>query len=204
MTMSATQSQKTVISQLKPFSPERFDACMNYLMREYRRTLDQHDITKLHVMADFYHVLKTGKQMIGGKISPWKHGPVLVEGYNRVKSLGHRFDETGPTHQGKIRVFAKSGTHYQYDTYGAIDEEDFSAAEIESLHRAWSTIMPKTFKEREDFFHGNGYMGRVWTDAKERGLKAIDWSDLIDAYDKQHGEDHTHAKLMIEVWRGDD
>ncbi|MEO0476290.1 MAG: hypothetical protein AAF085_10050, partial [Planctomycetota bacterium] len=67
-------SSKTIISQLKPFSARRFDACMNYLMHEYgASTLDQHDITKLHVMIDFFHVLETGKQVIGGELAPWKH-----------------------------------------------------------------------------------------------------------------------------------
>jgi hypothetical protein len=193
-----------LINQLKPFSPERFDACMNHLMRVYGRSLDQHDITKLHVMADFFHVLETGKQMIGGRLSPWKHGPVVTEGYNRIKSLGHRFDEAGDTHQGKIRVIAKSGNRFIYEPYGTVDDEDFSAAELESLRRAWHEIIPMTFGQRENFFHGDGYMGRAWNAARQRdGAKAIDWTEVIDAYDAQTGEDHTAARLMIEAWRGD-
>jgi uncharacterized phage-associated protein len=195
-----------LIDQLKPFSPDRFDACINHMMRTYRRTLDQHDVTKLHVMMEFFHVLATGKQMVGGRLKPWKHGPVLEDGYNRIRSLGHRFDETRTaTHQGKLRVIGKSGNRYLYEAYGAIDEDDFSAAELEAMRRAWDVVIPLTFSQRESFFHDDQkYMGRAWTNARKAGLEGIDWNDVIRAYEAVTGEDHTEARLMVEAWRDDE
>lgn len=201
----AMSTARPVINQLTPFNKYRFDACMNYLMRVYESNLTQHDIAKLHVMTDFFHVLKTGKQAIGGPLDPWKHGPVIEPGFNRVKSMGHRFNDNRglkPVHQGKLRVIAKKGEKaFLFDPYGEVDDEDFSPAEIESMKQAWNLMMPKTFGEREDYFHNpTNYMGRQWSQAKT-AKTGIDWGELVEAYDQQHNTDHTHARLMIDCWR---
>ena len=199
----AAMSSKTIISQLKPFSARRFDACMNYLMHEYgASTLDQHDITKLHVMIDFFHVLETGKQVIGGELAPWKHGPVIKSGYNRIKSLGHRFDEDGQQRsQGSLRIIGKSKSYYQYSPYGKADRDTFSSSELNAMRRAWQLMMPMTFKQRESFFHSpTSYIGKVWASAY-KDKREIDWADLIEAFDQQHDQDHTGSKLLVDMWR---
>ena len=211
--MKHAAASPVILSQLKPFSAGRFDLCMGHLMREHRRTLNQHDLVKLHVMTDFFHVLESGKQAIGGSLQPWKHGPVVKEGYNRVGRLKHLFDEGGdvPVSIGGLRVVGRSGEHgnrYSYEAVGPVDAKWLSPLELQSMKRAWDLIMSLTFREREDFFHGDGYMGRVWQAAGGRDAPRdarIDWGDLITAYDRAHPDepDHELAHLMIDVWRGD-
>lgn len=194
---------KNAISQLKPFSAKRFDACMNYLMHEYDLTLSQYDITKLHVPIDFFHVLETGKQVIGGVLSPWDLGPVIKPGYNRVRSLGHRFnDEKKPVRDGKLRVTGKrSEKIFNYSPYGSVEKFEFSPSELNAMRLAWEELIPKTWKERKSFFHGKtNFMGKVWSQAKSQ-QQEIDWGDLIEAYDRQHGTDHTGSRLLIDLWR---
>lgn len=192
----------SIINQLKPFSPHRFDACMNYLMRTYGQRLSQHDIAKLHLMIDFYHVLETGKQAIGGPLNPWKYGPVINDGYNRIRSLGHRYDEVKKSvRNGKIQVIGKSKNAYLYDAYDKVDSSIFSPIELEAMKRAWEHIMPMTFSQRESFFHEpSTYMGKLWLQSKN-DQTGIDWRQLVDVYDEQYGQDHSKSKMLIDLWR---
>ncbi len=191
-----------VINQLIPFNAHRFDACMNYLMSEFSSSLSQYDIAKRHVMVDFFHVLETGQQMIGGPLEAWDLGPVVDPGYNRVRSLGYKFEEEKkPVHQGLIRVVGKSQKRYLYAPHGKADYDDFSPAELQAMRRANEMLASKSFKECDAFFHGQTtYMGRLWSEARKSDER-IDWGRLVEAYDQETGEDHTHAKLMIDCWR---
>lgn len=76
----------------------------------------------MHVMIDFRHLLKTGRPVIGGALTRWKFGPVVTPAYNRVASLGHKFDVRGEARVGGIHVVGKRKNACLYDRFGEIDE----------------------------------------------------------------------------------
>jgi len=187
------------INCLIPFNEQRFDACMRYLMQKYDRVLTQHDMVKLHVMIDFRHVLKTGRPVIGGALTRWKFGPVVTPAYNRIASLGHKFDEKGEAREGGIRVVGKRKNAWLYDRFGDIDEQDFSAAEREAMDQAWKDIIPLNFQRREDFFHKpTFFMGKAWSQAKS-DRRPISWLQIIEAYEAQTGQPQPLARTMIRM-----
>ena len=56
----------------------------------------------------------------------------------------------------------------------------------------------REWKKRKTFFHDpNKFMGSAWSMAPERG--PVDWNTIIDAYDKQFDEDHSHIKTLIKL-----
>jgi uncharacterized phage-associated protein len=196
-----------MLNQVQPFNEHRFDACMNYLTRRYNRFLDQYDIAKLHVLIDFFHILETGKPVIGGALERWPLGPVVKQGYNRARTLGYAYDqqpsrERQALRRGLLQVVAKTKKAYTFTAYGEADDSDFSPAEIAAMESAWQTIAPKSFAEKTRFFHDSGasFIGKVWTAAKKDGTP-ISWLGLVEAYDQEQSQDHALAKTMLRMWQ---
>jgi hypothetical protein len=185
-----------VLSQLTPFNAHRFDVCMTYLAREHGKTLTQYDLVKLHVMSDVFHVLTYGAPIIGGALERWDHGPVIRRAYDRLMSWWHRFRETGE----QSDCFAAEpymNKQVMFSPCQRTDFDDLSESEIESLERAWDTVMSMDWTASQEFFHNpKYYMGRAWTNAKAEG-RPIDWREIVDAYDLETGEDHSHIKRLI-------
>ncbi|MCC6680740.1 MAG: SocA family protein [Phycisphaeraceae bacterium] len=161
--------------------------------------MTQHDMVKLHVMIDFHHILKTGRPVIGGALTRWKHGPVVTPAYNRIASLGHMFDEKGEAREGGIRVVGKRKNSWLYDRFGVINEQDFSPVERDAMGQAWRDIIPLNFQRREDFFHKPAFfMGKAWSQAKA-DRQPISWLSIIEAYETQTGQPQPLAKTMIQL-----
>lgn len=187
-------------SQLAPYNRSRFDQVMLRFMKNHNAFLSQYDIVKLHVMADVYHVLETGSPIIGGSLEHWPFGPVVQSAYNHVRSLGYQAEKGNPLGPYQISNYNDKILNYSAPADIEIDEDDFSETEKKALDRAWQAVMVENCEEkkRKAFFHDpDQFMGRAWSAAKES--RRIDWNTIIDAYDKQFGEDHSHIKTLIKL-----
>ena len=184
------------LSQIIPFNENRFDACMVYLAQKHSRNLTQYEMVKLHVMADVYHTITYGQPMIGGSLEAWTNGPVVKKAYNRVAVWGHRFDETGEQ-SPMFNLVEQLGNANHFKPSVEADPDDFSVSEVEALEKAWDTVMSMEFRASQDYFHKPiSFIGKAWHNAKLQS-RAIDWNDIIDAYDTENGTDHTTLKTLI-------
>lgn len=196
--MTLESSQNDTLSQLLPFNEHRFDACLTYLAREHGKSLTQFDMVKLHVMIDVFHVLEHGTPVIGGDLWPWEHGAVVDRAYNRIMQWWYRLRETGEQ-PDNFHLEPYINKQVTFSPNKQSNYDDFSASEIEAMERAWDAIMTKDWTDSESYFHDpKNFMGRAWTNADAEN-RAIDWNEIISAYDAQYDEDHTHIKTLIRV-----
>lgn len=186
------------LSQLMPFNEHRFDACLTYLSKEYGKTLTQYDMVKLHVMIDVFHVLEYGRPVIGGRVQPWEHGPVVRLAYNRIMQWWHTVKETGKQPE-KFHIEHLQNKKIAFTATTDPDFDDLSETEIEAMERAWKAVMTKNWESSQAYFHDpSTFMGRAWSNASAEG-RSIDWDEIIDAYDELTGENHSHVKRMIRL-----
>jgi len=186
------------LTQLLPFNEARFDACMAYLAKKHQRSLTKYDMVKLHVMTDVYHVLEHGKPVIGGSISPWQFGPVVARAYKRMRAWEYKYDENG-TEPENYRIVGKTGNSLEFNPTCAVDEDDFSPAELTALNGAWARVMVQlaNFQESQDYFHGTtSFMGRAWNNARLQN-RDLDWEEIIAEYEKDGDLAHPAVKTLI-------
>ena len=193
---------KFILSQLAPFNEHRFDQAMVYFSRKYGRKLSQYDMMKLHVMTDVFHVLETAKPAIGGSLESWQYGPVVRAAYNRVAKWWHDYDRTGRQPEF-FRLVEQDGNAKRFEAATDVDEDDFSDAEKTAMDAAWKAMkdLLEDWNRAERFFHDPkaSFIGKAWQKAKAKGRKAIDWIDIIDAYDQFHDTDHSHIKTLMTI-----
>lgn len=193
---------KFILSQLAPFNEHRFDQAMVYFSRKYGRKLSQYDMMKLHVMTDIFHVLTTAKPAIGGSLESWQYGPVVRAAYNRVAKWWHDFDRTGRQPEF-FRLVEQDGNAMRFEAAVEVDEDDFSDAEKAAMAAAWNATkdLLDNWPRAERFFHdpSASFIGSAWQEAKTQGRKAIDWNDIIDAYDQFNHTDHSHIKTLMTI-----
>jgi hypothetical protein len=189
------------LSQLLPFNEHRFDAVMAYVAHRYGRHLSQYDMMKLHVLTDVYHTLETAKPVIGGSLEAWQYGPVVKPAYDRVAYWWHEYDRSG-RQPSMFKLVEQDGNTRWFEPSVGIDADDFSEAEERAISRAWETLsgMRGDWKRCEAFFHepDASFVGAAW-DAAKRAGRAIDWNDVIDAYDRFNHENHSHIKTLMKI-----
>lgn len=205
--MSATSASTKAISinrpvsQLLPFNEHRFDLVMAHLARKHSRSLSQYDMMKLHVMADIYHVLETARPIIGGSLQPWTHGPVVHEAYNRVARWWHHYDRTG-AQPAVLHLVEQDGNARRFEGAIDIDVDEFSEAEHRAMDRAWEDVSPLLdhWARSADFFHNpqSSFIGRAWHSARAQA-RAMDWNEIVDAYDDLHHTDHADIKTLMVI-----
>lgn len=187
---------KQTQAQLMPFNEEQFDRCALWLARRLGRSVTQYDLLKFHVMTDIYHVLACGRPVIGGKLEKWKYGPVVSRAWHRL-DYQTRCYEMGRD-EGVLSVQAREGNAYRFAARpGAkVDQDDFSKTEIDAMEAALKVVR-MGFAKSQTFFHKprGSFVGKAWHDTQD-GCP-IDWNLIIDAYDSQHGTDHSHIKTLI-------
>jgi hypothetical protein len=191
--MLATQS---IITQLIPFNPSRFDLCMAYLAHEvYRRPLTLFEMIKLHVMLDVYHVLEHAHQAIGGELEPWPYGPVVAPAYQRLKNLEEQREQSNHQFQpAQYSIIDADITGFQPTT---ADFDELAPSEQAAADRAARLLKPMSFDDVYRFFHSDDtFMGRAYNIAK-RETRAIAWPDIIDAHDQLHGTSLASLKRRL-------
>jgi len=186
-----------ILTQLIPFNPHRFDACLTYLgKRLYQRPLSLFEMVKLHVMTDVFHVLKTGHQIIGGELQPWPYGPVVEPSYNRLKAWVHQHEESGGRFQPDEFRLVVSDVCTFVSTLD-IDMDDLSATELEAMEQAASVLKPMSFDDAYHYFHSTDtFMGRAYIRASNEN-RAIAWADIIDGHDEIFGSDLQRLKQRL-------
>lgn len=197
--MASSKNKRTqpgpILDQISPFNEARFDDCMAYLSQKHERALTQYDMVKLHLMTDFFHSLERGKPVIGGPVEAWDFGPVVPDAYNRIRHWTYKHDEEG-FQPDALSIVSQSGKSWQFQNSKKIDPREFSQSELDALDKAWKTIMKLTWNQSQEFFHGASFVGRAWSKARAQ-KRNIDWQELIDEYDKEHGTDHKHIKVLL-------
>lgn len=185
------------VDQLLPFNRERFDECMAYLGGRHRWPLTQYDMVKLHVMTDVFHTLRTGRPMIGGPLSRWKHGPVVRPAYNRVRRWGHDWEATGKQ-PAAFEVVGKRRNAFLFRPTLPVDDTHFGGDERAALGQAWRCVTTKGWSASQRFFHAESFIGRVWEAVGADG-EPIDWNAIVDAYAADHPEYAlaAHVKALI-------
>jgi len=196
-----TQETPRILSQLQPFNEARFDAAIAWLAWKHDRSLSKYEIVKLHVLMDVFHVIEFGSPIIGGRLAPWELGPVMDEAYGRVDDWCDQFDYGGAS-PANFKISAKGTLRYLTPTITP-EPGDFSASELAAMERAWELLMPMMNKgyngylESKEFFHSDTtFIGRAYNKAKLED-RAIDWNEIIDAYDAINHTDHTSVKIII-------
>lgn len=189
-----------VLSQLAPFNEHRFKLCIQYLSAYGKRTLTQYDIVKLHVLIDVFHVLEHGQPIIGGQLCAWEHGPVVKKAYNRAMHWYHAYMDRGELPEG-MSIGKGDGRRVEFTATQRVDPVEFSDAEIESMLRAYHTLMDskRTWKARDEYFHGpDTFLGRAWGRRWKSGTRDIEisWDDVIDEYAKDHPVAPEHVQRI--------
>jgi hypothetical protein len=196
-------SKGSSLSQLLPFNENRFDAAMVYLSRVHDRPLTKYEMSKLHVLADVFHTLDYATPVIGGPLATWPNGPVVGPAYDRLEEWCTRYELTGQMPdrfkiepRGELRLFIPRAE---------ADPDEFSDSEKAAMEKAWQTLIPLMdrgfpgYEDSQRLFHDPGtFLGRAYQWAKQE-QRAIDWNDIIDAYDEIHAADHRHIKALMRV-----
>lgn len=185
------------VTQLQPFNQLQFDACAAYFAWQFARPLTQLDLIKLHVLTDFFHVLAQGRQLIGGEFLPWRHGPVVEPAYKRVSRWRRAYDRDGDQPPCLQIVGVEEG-RCQFEAAAKPDPDEFSKVEISAMDRAILTYAELRHPGSVNafFHHPDSYFGHAWSRAREEN-RSIDLLELIDAYEKHAGEDHSNVKVLI-------
>jgi hypothetical protein len=199
----AASSQRVPLSQLLPFNEYRFDAAMVYLSRLHDRALSKYEMSKLHVLADVFHTLEHATPIIGGPLATWPNGPVVGPAYDRLEEWCTRYELTGQM-PDRFKIESRREVRLFIPAAEA-DPDEFSDSEKAALGTAWRTLMPLMdrgypgYEDAQRLFHDPGtFLGRAYQRAKQE-QRAIDWNDIIDAYDEIHAADHRHIKALMSV-----
>lgn len=189
-----------VRAQLLPFNEWRFDDCMSYLSAKHGRALSVYEMMKLHVMIDVYHTVFSGKPAIGGSFWAFTNGPVSRSAKARVQTWKNRYAKNGEMPDGfLLREDAEDRIHFVPTQ--TPEDDDFSPAEIRAMNLAWSDVVEKLtthgWEQSQRFFHSEGFIGKAWKKARQRGLP-LDWNDILDEYAIAFpNEDVERAKVLI-------
>ena len=188
------------VTSLIPFNPGRFDACMAYFAEVYRRPLTRFEMGKLHVMTDVYHVIRLGHQVVGGDLEPWRWGPFVRPAYDRLQQWEATFRESGGASQPAAPYVLHDGELVGFRPRAAVDRDDFSASEYDAMASAILLLKPMSFDDADQFFHGDGFMGRAYQTALAAG-RPFDWAEVIDGYDRDAGTDHASVRRRLISYR---
>jgi len=184
-------------SQLAPFNDGQFIKCMTWLLKHQGGPVTQFDMVKLHVLADFYHVIACGRPIIGGNLEKWPLGPVVKRAYDRARYWAYLSDEGKPGSPFDIRLADGRAYEYSAPLDSNVDERSMSQSEKDALLRAWKVLMVDCpdFNDRHAYFHdpARSFVARAYDKSREH----LDWADLIAEYDQEFGEDHADVLAAI-------
>jgi hypothetical protein len=194
-----------VLNQLAPFNAHRFEAVIAYMSwkAKVKRTFDQYEMLKLHVMIDVLHVLKYGQPVIGGQLEAWQDGPVVHEAYYQVTQW-IRSAETGGVRPRYLCVTRGHGRRNVIlcTATAEPDPDDFSESELEVMRQAWKLVVKQSYADLKKYFHEDAsFIGRAYKKAVARDPGQtydiqISWDDIIDEYAKEHRIDPEYVAYL--------
>jgi uncharacterized phage-associated protein len=180
-----------------PFNEVRFRECMAYLAHVKAKSLSQLRLVEFSLLTDLFHVLRCGKPVIGGSLAPWELGPVVQEAYRLCVNWRTDYDRLGRHPVGFKVVALGSGGKLRVKAAGEADMDAFSRYEIESMERAWEEIGHLNLPSLRHYTHSpDTFLGYAYSSAKAAS-RLMDWCEIIDAYDRFRGEDHSAVKALI-------
>jgi len=186
-----------IITSLIPFNPRRFDMVMSYLVQGiYDRPLTLFEMIKHHVMADVFHVLDHGHQIIGGDLQPWKWGPVVKPAYSRLKKWEHGLEKKEKSQPAEYEI--TPGEYTAFMPRIAFEPDDIAPSEEQAINNAANLLKPMSFDTAYHFFHDNStFMGRAYNAAKAQDDRSLAWTEIIAAYDAIHRTDHSQIMRRL-------
>lgn len=187
------------VTCVQPFNPEAFERAVRYFAARSHRPLTKLDLLKLHVLADFYHLLAVGRQMIGGELFPWQHGPVNSTAYHRVGDWIEEHDRSGQDPEG-LAIDSSSSRHPGFTATTPPPLEDFSEVEQRAMDRALTKYLALDEPHSvNSFFHGaSTWFGRVWRAGCGQPAMALDLLDLLESYASSHPDEAERARAVRE------
>lgn len=187
-----------MLNQLAPFNQHELDRCMQWFVKKHG-PLTQYLMVKLHVMSDVFSVLDKGMPIIGGPLLKWELGPTVPSAWGWLKRQAKLYEQGDERASFVVQETGRKAELYSLPEGAAVDEDEFSPAEVRAMSRAWDEIGELSWQDSQDYFHvPNFFMGKAWTDAGIRNAP-IDWNAIIDAFDSERSEDHTHIKTLLAI-----
>lgn len=180
-----------------PFNEDRFRLCMAQLASAKGRDLSQLYSVKLVVLVDLFHLLRCGKPAIGGSVAPWELGPVIEEAYRTCTRWRTEYDHFGHHPPGFKVVGRDSSGKMKLRAIDSPDPDEFSRYELDAMEQAWAEIGHLNYPALHHYTHSpDTFLGSAYVAAREAG-RLMDWNEIIAAYDRFRGEDHTAIQALL-------
>jgi len=202
--MSQTASQipatqrPAPLSQLMPFDEAALRRCIAYLTHSKHRSLTQLYVVELNILIDLFHLLRTGKPVIGGSVAPWELGPVVPEAYRVCDGWKIDFDHFGKHPQG-LKVIRHIGRRTSIKSAAPVDLDEFSQSEIDAIEQAWNETAYLNFAGLLHYSRSpDTFLGAEYNAARNEN-RLMDWDRIIASYDRVRGEDHSAIRQLIQL-----
>lgn len=193
----AASQAREPLTQIWPFNEVRFRLCMAYLTATKAIGLPQMTAANLSLLIDLFHILRRGLPVVGGSVAAWDIGPVVTEAYHLCDEWKARHDRSG-VNPGGLRVVGGGARVARFKAAGPIDLDEFSALEIEAMERAWGEIGHLNSAALRRYTCGpDTFLGQAWAAARAADHRQMGWDQIIDAWDRCRGEDHSSMKELI-------
>ena len=181
-----------------PFDEAALRRCIAYLTNRKYRSLTQFYIVELNILIDLFHILRTGKPVVGGSVAPWEFGPVVPEAYRTCDGWKTDYDHFGKHPQG-LKVVRRIGRRTSIKTAGPVDLEEFSQSELDAMELAWNEIAYLNFAGLLHYTCSpDTFLGAEYTAARNEN-RMMDWDQIIASYDRSRGEDHSAIRQLIHL-----
>jgi Antitoxin SocA-like, Panacea domain len=182
------------MSQLTPFNEYRYDLVVAYVLKRINALFDIYDFVKIHALVDAIHVAETGRPVVGGKLEPWAHGPVVRPAYARANRILQGREATD-----KFEVLKMQGPRPSAGVRPSYvpDTDEFCESELSAMEKAYKLFNTLGQNELYAYFHDpKTFIGYAWNKARETN-KDISWQDILDAYEREKGVPSRLARLTL-------
>lgn len=210
------------LSAIASLNVQRRDDALFLLGSEYGKAFTPYDVCKTQVLADVFHVVRTGKVIFGGKLYAMPFGPVVKRTLDDCTrwAMGVLMAETygrrGPAVAPPLRPTGWTGTRNhipEFRVSAAYSRREqaswdwFSDDEQGHVRLAYETVISMSWPRSQAYFHdpisaiGYAYDLATRPYAKPfQGRVEMNWFDVLDGAEKTEAADVGYARAMLGLW----